>query len=133
MLNIGPPEILLVLVIALVVVGPSKLPELARTIGRGLSEFRKVQDEVKDMVKLDLSLDPVTTPEAKVPPRTVHRSPRTSTTDAEPSPAATDPASTGRDAAPTDEPTNEQPDVPSDEPSDVPDPSSLSDPSAPTG
>ena len=42
--------------------GPQKLPELARTIGRGLSEFRKVQDEVKDMVKLDLSMDPVTTP-----------------------------------------------------------------------
>ncbi len=73
MLNIGPPELLLVLVIALIVVGPKKLPELARTIGRGLSEFRKVQDEVKDMVKLDLSMDPVTTPK---PPPTPHRTPR---------------------------------------------------------
>ncbi|MGZ8624248.1 MAG: twin-arginine translocase TatA/TatE family subunit, partial [Actinomycetota bacterium] len=74
MLNVGPPELLLVLAIALIVVGPTKLPELARTIGRGLSEFRKVQDEVKDMVKLDLSMDPVTTPTPPAP--TPHRTPR---------------------------------------------------------
>jgi len=57
MFNIGPLEILTVLVIALVVVGPKRLPELARTIGRGLNEFRKIQDEVKDMVKFDLGAD----------------------------------------------------------------------------
>jgi len=73
-MNIGPPELLVVLVIALIIVGPTKLPELARAIGRGLSEFRKVQDEVKDMVKLDLSVDPVTAPTP--PPPTAHRTPR---------------------------------------------------------
>ena len=57
MFNIGPLEILTVLVIALVVVGPKRLPELARMIGRGLNEFRKIQDEVKDMVKFDLGAD----------------------------------------------------------------------------
>ena len=82
MLNIGPPELLVVLVIALIVVGPQKLPELARTVGRALNEFRKVQDEVKDMVKLDLSVDPVTTPPpaVKPPPPTLHRTPRPSAT-----------------------------------------------------
>jgi len=50
MLNIGPPELILIFVIALVVVGPQRLPELARTIGKGLREFRKMQDEVKDLV-----------------------------------------------------------------------------------
>jgi sec-independent protein translocase protein TatB len=54
MLNIGTQELLVVLLIALIVVGPSRLPELSRSIGKGLREFRKVQDEVKDMVKLDL-------------------------------------------------------------------------------
>ena len=57
MLNIGPPELLLIIVIALVVVGPQRLPELGRTIGRGLREFRKVQDEVKDMVNTGLDDD----------------------------------------------------------------------------
>jgi Tat protein translocase TatB subunit len=54
MFNIGPPELLVILLIALIVVGPNRLPELSRTIGRGLREFRKVQDEVKDMVTFDL-------------------------------------------------------------------------------
>ena len=57
MLNIGPPELLLIIVIALVVVGPQRLPELGRTIGRGLREFRKVQDEVRDMVDTGMGED----------------------------------------------------------------------------
>ncbi len=57
MLNIGPQELLLILVVALVIVGPKKLPELARAIGRGMNEFRKIQDEVKDMVTFDLGVD----------------------------------------------------------------------------
>jgi Tat protein translocase TatB subunit len=58
MFNIGPQELLIVLVLALIVVGPQKLPELSRQIGRGLREFRKVQDEVKGMVKFDLDDTP---------------------------------------------------------------------------
>jgi len=57
MFNIGPPELLLILVIALVVVGPQRLPDLGRTIGRGLREFRKVQDEVRDMVDTGMGED----------------------------------------------------------------------------
>jgi Tat protein translocase TatB subunit len=57
MLNIGPQELLVILIIALVVVGPQRLPELGRTIGRGLREFRKVQDEVRDMVNLGVDDD----------------------------------------------------------------------------
>jgi sec-independent protein translocase protein TatB len=54
MLNIGTPELFVILVVALLVVGPQRLPELARQIGRGLREFRKMQDDVKDMVRIDL-------------------------------------------------------------------------------
>jgi len=53
MLNIGPQELLLVLIIGLIVVGPKRLPELSRQICRGLREFRKIQDDVKGLVNLD--------------------------------------------------------------------------------
>jgi sec-independent protein translocase protein TatA len=58
MFNVGPQELLIILIILLIVVGPQRLPEFSRQIGRGLREFRKVQDEVKGMVKLDLDADP---------------------------------------------------------------------------
>jgi Tat protein translocase TatB subunit len=50
MLNVGPLELLVVLAVALIVVGPERLPELARSVGRALRQFREVQDEVRDMV-----------------------------------------------------------------------------------
>jgi Tat protein translocase TatB subunit len=52
MLNVGPLELLVVLAVALVVVGPERLPELARSVGRALRQFRQVQDEVRDMVSM---------------------------------------------------------------------------------
>lgn len=51
MFNIGPQELLLILVIALVVVGPHRLPELGRSIGRGLRELRQAQDDVKRTIR----------------------------------------------------------------------------------
>jgi Tat protein translocase TatB subunit len=50
MLNVGPLELLVVLAVALIVVGPERLPELARSVGRVIRQFRDVQDEVRDMV-----------------------------------------------------------------------------------
>jgi Tat protein translocase TatB subunit len=53
MLNIGPLELLLIFLIALIVVGPKKLPDLGKTIGRGMREFRKAQAEVRQSLQLD--------------------------------------------------------------------------------
>jgi sec-independent protein translocase protein TatB len=58
MLNIGPQELLIILVIALIVVGPQRLPALGRSIGRGLRELRNAQDEVKRTIQVNLDDEP---------------------------------------------------------------------------
>ncbi len=59
MFGIGMPEFLLILVVALVVFGPKKLPELARTIGRALAEFKKSADELKENLNVGEELKDV--------------------------------------------------------------------------
>jgi TatA/E family protein of Tat protein translocase len=57
MFNIGPLELMVILIVALLVVGPAKLPELGRSIGRGLREFRRAQEEVQRTLRLSLDDD----------------------------------------------------------------------------
>ena len=58
MLNISAQELLIILVIALLVVGPQRLPALGKSIGKGLRELRKAQDEVKRTINLNLDDEP---------------------------------------------------------------------------
>ena len=51
MFGIGMPELLLLLAIALIVVGPKKLPELAKALGRGFAEFKKATNELKESLE----------------------------------------------------------------------------------
>lgn len=53
MFGLGFQEVLLILFIALIVVGPGKLPDLARALGRGLAEFRKATNELKSSFDQD--------------------------------------------------------------------------------
>lgn|SRR5512135_1931666 len=48
MFNIGLPELLIIVAIALIVFGPNKLPELARAFGKAMREFKKATEEVKE-------------------------------------------------------------------------------------
>ena len=84
MFNIGPLELMVILLLALVVVGPSRLPEVGRSIGKGLRELRKVQDEVRDSINFDLDAEPK-------PPRPAPRprTPRSTPTADEPETPAT--------------------------------------------
>ena len=57
MFGIGMPELLLILAVALIVLGPKKLPEIARSLGRGLAEFRRTTDDVKREMQAAADLD----------------------------------------------------------------------------
>ena len=59
MFGIGMPEMLLILAIALIVIGPKKLPDLAKSLGRALREFKKATSELKESIELDSELKEV--------------------------------------------------------------------------
>lgn len=56
MFGIGLPELIIIMVIALIVIGPNKLPDLARALGKGMAEFKKATQEIKDSLEVDQDL-----------------------------------------------------------------------------
>jgi len=47
------PELIVILVVALIIIGPKKLPDLAKSLARGLAEFRHATDDVKDSLNVN--------------------------------------------------------------------------------
>jgi sec-independent protein translocase protein TatA len=58
MFGLGMQELLVILVIALIVVGPKKLPDIAKSLGRGLAEFKRTTDEFQSIMLADVHRDP---------------------------------------------------------------------------
>ncbi len=59
MFGIGMPEMLLILAIALIVIGPKKLPDLAKYLGRAIGEFKKAASDFKESIDIDNNISDV--------------------------------------------------------------------------
>jgi len=66
--NIGPVELVIILVIALLVIGPGKLPDVGSALGKSIREFRKEASDVQESVKLVAPAAPVPAPVAAPDP-----------------------------------------------------------------
>ncbi len=90
--SIGMPELIIILVIALIIFGPRKLPELGRSLGRSINEFKKASNELRstleDEIRVEEQHDRTTaaaaTPPAAPPPVDAATVSHTTTTSPEP-------------------------------------------------
>jgi sec-independent protein translocase protein TatA len=70
--SIGMPELIIILVIALIIFGPRKLPELGRSLGKSINEFKKASNELRstleDEIRVEEQRDRVSATAAATPP-----------------------------------------------------------------
>jgi len=64
--SIGMPELLVILVIALIVIGPKKLPDIGKALGRGIAEFRRATQEIKESLEVEDEKMDVVEPEEPI-------------------------------------------------------------------
>ncbi len=55
--SLGVPELILIFVVALLVFGPKRLPEIGRTLGKALGEFKRATDDLKTTIEREVQVD----------------------------------------------------------------------------
>ena len=73
--SIGMPELIIILTIALIIFGPRKLPELGRSLGRSLSEFKRASNELKHTLDEEIRIEDQRSTDRQRPPETVAAQP----------------------------------------------------------
>ena len=73
--SIGMPELIIILTIALIIFGPRKLPELGRSLGRSLSEFKRASNELKHTLDEEIRIEDQRSTDRQRPPETVTAQP----------------------------------------------------------
>src|SRR6476620_5172129 len=71
--SIGMPELIIIFVIALIVFGPRKLPELGRSLGKSIAEFKRASNDLRSTLDEEIRLDERRTAAASAAPETVAR------------------------------------------------------------
>jgi sec-independent protein translocase protein TatA len=67
--NVGPTELIVILIIALIVFGPKRLPEIGRTLGRSLQEFRRASNDLRQELERGINDEPAVRPTSDgIPP-----------------------------------------------------------------
>lgn len=64
--SIGMPELVIILVIALIIFGPRKLPELGKSLGKSINEFKKASTELQNTLEKEIQIEEQKEKEAKV-------------------------------------------------------------------
>jgi sec-independent protein translocase protein TatA len=65
--NIGFPEMILILIVALLVFGPKRLPEVGRSVGKGIREFRKASSDLRNELDMSVEDGPAEAPSTPAP------------------------------------------------------------------
>ena len=66
--SIGMPELIIIFVIALIIFGPRKLPELGKSLGKSLAEFKKASNELRNTLEEEIRIEEQRTEAKSTPP-----------------------------------------------------------------